>query len=87
MENFLSSNVSYLVESTMLSQKYQYVVQAIGSLLFATVCVAFIFGLQATTGNVVLHDQLAFRIVLGSAGSIFIVLVAAGMVLAYKGRK
>ncbi len=66
-----------------MQNKFLFATQVIGALLFATVCVAFIFGLRATTGNIVLHDQLSFRIVLGTAGSLFLVMVAAGIVWAF----
>jgi hypothetical protein len=67
-----------------MREKFLYAMQAAGSVLFATVCVAFIFGLRATTLSVVLHGDAAFRIVLGASGSMFLVLVAGGLVLAYK---
>jgi hypothetical protein len=69
-----------------MQNKFLFAAQVVGALLFATVCVAFIFGLQATTGNVVLHDQLSFRIVLGASGSLFLVMVAAGIVWALKSK-
>ena len=64
-----------------MREKFILTTMAVGALLFATVCVAFIFGLRATTGNIVLHDEPAFRVVLGTFGSIFLVMVAAGMAL------
>lgn len=67
-----------------MREKFLFATQAVGALLFATVCVAFIFGLRATTGNIVLHDEPAFRVVLGTSGSIFLVMVIVGMVLAFR---
>jgi uncharacterized membrane protein len=67
-----------------MKEKFLFAMQAAGAVLFATVCVAFIFGLRATTSNVVLHGETAFRIVLGASGSIFLVLVAVGLVVAYR---
>jgi hypothetical protein len=72
------------LEKEDMQEKFLYSMQAAGAILFATVCVAFIFGLRATTLSVVLHDETAFRIVLGASGSIFLVLVAVGLVLAYR---
>ena len=67
-----------------MQEKFLYAMQVVGAVLFATVCVAFIFGLRATTLSVVLHDQTVYRIVLGASGGIFLILVAAGLVIAYK---
>jgi hypothetical protein len=67
-----------------MRNKFLFAAQGVGALLFATVCVAYIFGLRATTGNIVLHDQLSFRIVLGASGSLFLIMVAAGIIWALK---
>ncbi len=44
------------------------VVEALGAVMFAVVCAAYIFGLPDDT---VLHGELAFRIVIGVFGLAF----------------
>jgi hypothetical protein len=69
-----------------MRNKFLFAAQGVGALLFATVCVAYIFGLQATKLNIVLHEQQSFRIVLGASGIIFLIMVTAGIIWALKSK-
>ncbi len=55
------------------------VVEALGAIMFAVVCAAYIFGLPDDT---VLHGELAFRIVIGVFGLAFFAGSAAMLVAA-----
>ena len=62
---------------------YLFAVQGIGAALFAVVAAAYIFGLRATTSNVVLHSEPAFRIALSAFGGLFLLATGAAVALAY----
>lgn len=60
--------------------KYLLAVEALGAIMFAAVCLAYILGLPS---NGVLHEELAFRVVIGSFGSAFFVGSIVLLVVAY----
>ena len=67
-----------------MHDKFLFAFQGVGAFLFSVVCVAFIFGLRATTENVVLHGEEGFRIALGTSGILFLIMIVVGMALARK---
>lgn len=62
--------------------KYVLAIQLFGALMFAVVCLAYIFGLPSDT---VFHEELTYRVALGAFGSVFFfgstVLVAVDYVI------
>ena len=50
--------------------KYLLTVQFFGAFMFAVACASYILGLPTDT---VLHEELAYRIVIGGLGSVFFV--------------
>ncbi|MCW4009235.1 MAG: TMEM199/VMA12 family vacuolar ATPase assembly factor [Candidatus Bathyarchaeota archaeon] len=58
-------------------------IQAVGAVFFTVFLAAYVFGLQATSPNIVLHSDPVFRLVLSVFGGLLLVMIAVAVVLSY----
>ena len=64
--------------------KYLLIIQLFGAIMFSMVCAAYILGLPTDT---VLHEELTFRVAIGTFGSLFFAGSIAMLAVAYTQRK
>jgi hypothetical protein len=65
---------------------YLFAVQGIGAIFFVVVLGAYVFGLRATTSNVVLHSDPIFRTVLSIFGGLLLLTTGVAIVFSYAAR-